>query len=553
MIGGGESAVGRHLAELDTAEEFGQAGFERGFAGGEVDAGGPGFAAVAVGATAREEGWRVDGEVGGEAQAGGGEEEDSTHANVPDYMWFHGRMRIGLLLFAPLLCAEVGARVDANSERLGAVSRQIWELAEVGYKETKSSALLQAELRRAGFSVQAGVAGIPTAFVATYGSGSPVIGLMAEYDALPGLSQKDVPKREAVVAGAPGHGCGHNLLGAGTVLAAIALKEEGFQGTLKVFGTPAEEGGAGKVYMIRAGLFQDVDAVLAWHPADSNGASLATSNANISAKFRFHGVSAHAAMAPEEGRSALDAVMLFGHAVDLLREHVPATARMHYVVTQGGVAANVVPDVAEVSITARHASMKVLDAIWKRIEKAAEGAAMATETRAEQQLIGSVYNLLPNDALAAMYDRNLRKFGGVRYTAEEQDFAAKLRKTLFADPELALGSESTTQPVQLRAGGASTDASDVSWVVPMSQLNVATFVPGIPAHTWQSTACAGMSIGRKGMTLAAKVMAQTAMDIYRDPKLLGPVREAFDKRRAGFAYESRVPKGAAPPLNYRDR
>lgn len=462
-------------------------------------------------------------------------------------------MRIFLLLLAPLMYGEVAARVDAHAERLGAVSRQIWELAEVGYKETKSSALLQDELRRAGFKVEAGVAGIPTAFLATYGSGAPVIGLMAEYDALPGLSQEDTPRRSVRVEGAPGHGCGHNLLGAGTVLAAIALKEEGFKGTLKVFGTPAEEGGAGKVYMIRAGLFHGVDAVLAWHPGDSNSASLGTMNANISAKFRFRGVAAHAAMAPEEGRSALDAVMLFGHAVDLLREHVPSDARMHYIVTQGGAAANIVPDVAEASITVRHASMKVLDGIWKRVEKAAEGAAMATETRAEQQLIGSVYNLLPNDALAAMYDRNLRKFGGLRYTAEEQDFAAKLRKTLFTEPELLLGSEATIQPVQLGAGAASTDASDVSWVVPMSQLNAATFVPGIAPHTWQSTACAGMSIGRKGMTLAAKVLAQTAMDIYADSKLLGPVREAFDKRRAGFSYESRVPKNAPPPLNYRDR
>ena len=466
---------------------------------------------------------------------------------------YHEGMRLGLLLIAPLLYGEVGTRVDMHAERLGGVSRQIWELAEVGYKEAKSSALLQDELRRAGFTVQAGVAGMPTAFVATYGSGSPVIGLMAEYDALPGLSQEDVAKRAPRTAGAAGHGCGHNLLGTGSVLAAIALKEEGFQGTLKVFGTPAEEGGAGKVYMIHAGLFAGVDAMLAWHPGDSNSASLGTMNANISAKFRFRGVASHAAMAPEEGRSALDAVMLFGHAVDLLREHVPAEARMHYIVTQGGAAANIVPDVAEVSITVRHASMKVLDGIWKRIEKAAEGSALATETRVEQQLIGSVYNLLPNDALAGMYDRNLRRFGGLQYSPEERTFAAQLRKTLFTDPELAMGSEADIQPVQTGAGAASTDASDVSWVVPMSQLNVATFVPGISPHTWQSTACAGMSIGRKGMVLAAKVMAQTAADIYANPKLLEPIRESFEKRRAGFSYQSRVPKNAAPPLNYRDR
>jgi len=461
-------------------------------------------------------------------------------------------MRFGLLLLAPLLYAEVGARVDTHAERLGAVSRQIWELAEVGYKETKSSALLQAELTRAGFSVQAGVAGIPTAFVATYGSGKPVLGLMAEYDALPGLSQKDVPKREAAVTGAAGHGCGHNLLGAASVLAAIALKEEGFQGTLKVFGTPAEEGGAGKVYMIRAGLFDGVDAMLAWHPADTNGGSLKTMMATISARFRFRGAPAHAALAPEQGRSALDAAMLFGHAVDLLREHVPPDTRMHYIMTQGGAAVNIVPDFAEVLMQARNPSMKVLDGIWTRIEKAAEGVAMATETRTERQISSAAYNFLPNDALAMMYDRNLRKFGGIRYSAEETDFATKLRKTLFTDPEMPLGSEAEIQAPQEGVIAASTDASDVSWVVPSSQLDVATFVPGIALHTWQSTACAGMSIGRKGMVLAAKVMAQTAMDIYSDPKLLAPIRASFDKRRAGFTYRSRIPADAKPPLNYRD-
>lgn len=461
-------------------------------------------------------------------------------------------MRLAVLLIAPLLHAEVAVRVDAHAGRLGEVSRQIWELAEVGYKETKSSALLQAELKSAGFRVQAGVAGIPTSFVATYGEGKPVIGLMAEYDALPGLSQSDVPQRSPRVQGAPGHGCGHNLLGAASVLAAIALKEEGFSGTLKVFGTPAEEGGSAKVYMVREGLFQGIDAMLAWHPADANGGSLKTMMANIGARFRFRGAPSHAALAPEQGRSALDAVMLFGHAVDLMREHVPSDTRIHYIVTQGGSAVNIVPEFAEVSITARHASMKVLDGVWKRIEKAAEGAALATETKAEQQLIGGVYNMLPNDALAAMYDRNLRKTGGIHYSAEERGFAEKLRKTLFTDPELPLGSEAEIQKIQEGTIAASTDASDVSWVVPTSQLDVATWAPGISPHTWQSTACAGMSIGRKGMVLAAKVLAMTAMDIYQDPQSLTAIREAFDKRRAGFSYQSRIPAGAKPPLNYRD-
>ena len=461
-------------------------------------------------------------------------------------------MRYLLCLLVPLLHGQVTAKVDLHSERLGQLSRQIWELAEVGYKEEKSSALLHAELRRAGFTVETGTGGIPTAFVATYGSGKPVIGLMAEYDALPGLSQEDTPKRAPRVANAPGHGCGHNLLGAGSVLAAIALKEQGFRGTLKVFGTPAEEGGGGKVYMIRAGAFADVDAVLAWHPGDANQASLRTTLANVTAKFRFRGTAAHAAANPEQGRSALDAVMLFNHAIDLLREHVPQETRMHYIVTQGGVAPNVVPDFAEVYVYARHPSMKVLDNVWSRIEKAAAGAALATETKQEEAIQSSVYNMLPNDALAAMYDRHMRVLGGIQYGAEEKEFATKLRTTLFAEPELALGSEAQIQPIAGGAGSASTDAADVSWVVPTSELSIATFAPGIPFHSWQSTACAGMSIGRKGMVLAAKVLALTAMDLYSDSKQLAAVRAAFDKRRAGFNYESRLPKDAKPPLNYRD-
>ncbi len=460
-------------------------------------------------------------------------------------------MRLLICLFVPLLHSQVTTKVDLHAERLGALSRQIWELAEVGYKEEKSSALLQAELRRAGFTVETGTGGIPTAFVATYGSGKPVIGLMAEYDALPGLSQEDSPKRAPRVANAPGHGCGHNLLGAGSVLAAIALKEQGFRGTLKVFGTPAEEGGGGKVYMIRAGAFTDVDAVLAWHPGDANQASLRTTLANITAKFRFRGTAAHAAMNPEQGRSALDAVMLFNHAIDLLREHVPQETRMHYIVTQGGVAPNVVPDFAEVYVYARHPSMKVLDNVWSRIEKAAAGAALATETKHELAVQSSVYNMLPNDALAAMYDRHMRVLGGIQYGAEEKEFATKLRTTLFAEPELGLGSEAQIQPIAGGASSGSTDAADVSWVVPASELSIATFAPGIPYHSWQSTACAGMSIGRKGMVLAAKVLALTAMDLYDDPKQLAAVRDAFDKRRAGFNYESRLPKDAKPPLDYR--
>jgi aminobenzoyl-glutamate utilization protein B len=317
---------------------------------------------------------------------------------------------------------EVLRKMDAQTPHFGDLSRRIWELAEVGYKEVNSSELLKAELRAAGFQIQDHVAAIPTAFTASWGQGRPVIGILGEYDALPGLSQEAVPEKKPRVAGAPGHGCGHNLFGAASAFAAIAVKdylaEKKIPGTIRFYGTPAEEGGGGKIYMARAGAFNDCDVVLAWHPGSSNGASLRSSLANISAKFRFYGKAAHAAGAPDKGRSSLDAVMLMAHAVDMLREHVPEVTRIHYIVTQGGAAPNVVPDFAEAFYYARHPEMSTLDGIWARIVKCAEAAALATETRMEMELINSVYNLLPNDALAALFDRNLRRVGGVKYSPE---------------------------------------------------------------------------------------------------------------------------------------
>ena len=247
--------------------------------------------------------------------------------------------------------------------------------------------MLQRELQTAGFRVQARVADEPTAFVATYGQGEPVIGILGEFDALPGLSQAAVPDRSPVVAGAAGHGCGHNLLGSGAALAAVALKEymerNHVAGTLRYYGTPAEEGGDGKVYMIRAGLFRDVDAVLQWHPASENAVSNGGMLAITSAKFLFHGVAAHAAMAPDRGRSALDAVMLMGNGVEFLREHIPSNSRIHYIITNGGAAPNVVPDTAELYLLARNPSSTVLAGIWDRILKIGQGAALMTETTLE--------------------------------------------------------------------------------------------------------------------------------------------------------------------------
>lgn len=448
-------------------------------------------------------------------------------------------------------------KMDGRAEHFGNMSRQIWEFAEVGYKEVKSAQLLKAELRAAGFRIEDDIGGIPTAFSASWGAGKPVIGILGEYDALPGLSQETVPEPKPRGAPGPGHGCGHNLFGAGSAFAAIMVREHleanQLPGTIRFYGCPAEEGGGGKIYMVRAGAFADCDVVLAWHPADENKATLRTNLANITAKFRFHGTAAHAAGAPEKGRSALDAAMLMTHAVDLLREHVPQTTRLHYIITNGGDAPNVVPALAEIYLYARHPEMPVLDGIWKRILKCADAGAMATETRLEIELINSAYNLLPNDALAKLLDQNLRRVGGVHYSPEEQAFADALRKTFPAPSPLKPGSEEKVQRIETGISYGSTDVGDVSWQVPTAELRAATFVPGTPGHSWQAVACAGMSIGRKGMVVAAKALALSALDLLTDPAQVQAARTSFDQRRAGHEYRSRLPADQKPPLNYRNK
>ncbi|HSG91527.1 MAG TPA: amidohydrolase, partial [Pseudomonadales bacterium] len=372
-------------------------------------------------------------------------------------------------------------------------------------------------MKAAGFRIDEGVAGMPTAFVATWGSGKPVIGVMGEFDALPGLSQDAVAERRPRVEGGPGHGCGHNLFGVASMAAAIAAKQQlesrRLPGTIRFYGTPAEEGGNGKVYMVRAGLFKDADVVLHWHPNDRNVASRTSTFAVISAKFRYKGVAAHAASAPDKGRSALDAVMIMTHAVDLLREHIPQESRLHYVITKGGVAPNVVPDATEVYMYARHPKITVLDGIWDRILKAAEAGALATGTTLETELVGSTPELLPNESLITLIDRNLREVGGVTYSADERAFAEALQKTFVAGTARPIDEAATVRTPDEPLTVGSTDAADVSWVVPSGWLLAATYVPGTPGHTWQATACTGGSVGRKGMMIAAKTLALTAMDL----------------------------------------
>lgn len=434
------------------------------------------------------------------------------------------------------------------------IARTIWSHPELGYLESKSSALLQETLRKEGFEINAGVADIPTAFVATYGSGSPVVGILAEFDALPGLSQDSVPEQKPIIEGGNGHGCGHNLFGTGSVAAAIALKEWLIQnkkaGTVKLYGTPAEEGGGGKVYMVRAGLFTGVDAVLHWHPSDRNDASPVSCLAIKQGIFRFYGKTSHAAAAPERGRSALDGLESMNYMVNMMREHINPTSRIHYVINKGGLASNVVPDYAEAEYTVRDLTVKSTELLWERVVKAAEGAAIGTETKMKYEVVTGLYNLLPNEPLAKAMHANLSKVGGVNYTEAELAFAKKIQATYgYQAPPLSLAQ--AIQPYEKGFFPASTDVGDVSWVVPTAGLNPATWVPGTAAHTWQAVAADGVSIGFKGMMVAAKVIAMTGIDIFNSPTLVQQAKQEIEKLRgADFEYKPLIGDNK-PPLNYR--
>ncbi len=449
-------------------------------------------------------------------------------------------------------------RLDKQYEAYKQSALRIWEYAEVGYKEYKSAAELVSLLTNSGFSIEEGVAGIPTAFIATYGSGSPVIGILAEYDALPGLSQTAAPEKSPDPSRKAGHACGHHLFGVASVAAAIELKETmlktGLKGVIKVFGTPAEEGGSGKVYMVREGLFKDVDVVMHWHPSSGNSANPSSSLANVSAKFRFHGVSAHAAGAPEKGRSSLDAVEAMNYMVNMMREHIPSDTRIHYVITRGGEAPNVVPDFAEVYYYARHPKREVLAEIFNRITKTAEAAALGTETKMEMEIIGGVYDLLPNETLAKLMHKNLTAVGGNMYTPSEVEWAKKIQQTLIGSTQPAISKASQIEPYQVDASGSggSTDVGDVSYVVPTVGLRTATWVPGTPAHSWQAVACGGTDIGSKGMMVAAKALTLTGIDLLHDQTYIQKAREEHRIRIGpNFKYSALV-GDRKPPLNYRD-
>ncbi len=468
---------------------------------------------------------------------------------------------IGAAILAPFSLASAQDSdavidfIDSRYEDTADIARTIWEFAEVGYQETQSSTLLQDSLTAEGFTIEAGVANIPTAFVASYGDGGPIIAILAEFDALPGINQDSVPGRSPIQGKAAGHACGHNLFGAGSIGAAIAIKhwleESGTPGTIRIVGTPAEEGGSGKVYMVRAGLFDDVDIALHWHPGDRNSAAARTTLANRSAKFRFRGLSAHAAGAPEKARSALDGVESFNYMINMMREHVPQETRIHYVITDGGNAPNVVPDFAEVYYYVRHPDASIVKEIWQRVENAAKGAAMGTGVEVDWEIIHGNHPLLINETLAKMMDSKLRVVGGVAYNDHELAFARDIYPTL-THPELAIGSQEEIQPYAVSLGSASTDVGDVSIAVPTVGLSTATWVPGTSAHSWQSTAASGMTIGYKGAQVAAKTLTLAAIELFTNEDLRDAARREFEERRGADFYYEALLGDRPPPLDYRN-
>ncbi len=444
--------------------------------------------------------------------------------------------------------------IDSKYDKYAGTAKKIWEFAEVGFQETQSSALLQKTLADEGFKIEAGVAGMPTAFTATFGQGKPVIGILGEFDALPGVSQEAMPELKTIPNQKAGHACGHHLFGVASSASAIAVKNwliaNRKTGTIRFYGTPAEEGGSGKVYMVRDGLFNDVDIVLHWHPGSGNSAGWGNSLSNKSGKFRFYGVASHAAASPERGRSALDAVEAMDNMVNMMREHVSDATRIHYVITRGGEAPNVVPAFAEVYYYVRHPKRTEVKETWERVVRAAEGAALGTDTKMTYEVTGGVYNLMPSESLAKIMDANLRLVGGFSYNPEEKEFGTKIQKTFTGEfPSI----ETSNQIAALgeSESGGSTDVSDISWVVPTAGLRIATWVPGTAAHSWQAVAAGGTSIGFKGMMVAAKTLAGTAIELYDSPQVIESAwKELKARTGSDFKYESLIGT-RKPALDYR--
>ncbi|MBL7843269.1 MAG: amidohydrolase [Cyclobacteriaceae bacterium] len=440
--------------------------------------------------------------------------------------------------------------IDNQSARMIEISDKIWAHAEIAFQETQSYALLADYAEVNSFKVERGVAEIPTAFVATYGSGKPVIGILGEFDALPGLSQKAQPTKDPLEAGKPGHGCGHNLFGMASLGAAIAIKElieQGkLKGTIKFYGTPAEEKFFGKLWMIRAGLFKDVDVVMDWHPGAETKAAVQTGLALVDFIVEFHGQAAHASADPWNGRSASDALELYTTGINYYREHVKPTVRIHYQIQDGGQVVNVVPDYSRLWVRVRDVKREGMNEVYERIKKMAEGAAIMANVDYKISLVSGIYEVLVNRTGAGYLQKNLEYLGPLTYTPEETSFAKKIQEAT-GKPQVGLHSKvEPLEETKENAGGGSTDVGDVSWVVPVIRLSAATAPVGTPWHSWAVVACGGMSIGHKGMLHASKTLALTMVDLFEDPKKVEAVKAEFNQRKGDHVYKGLVPDGPPP-------
>jgi aminobenzoyl-glutamate utilization protein B len=465
------------------------------------------------------------------------------------------------LFFTSLICSDgyasgasaakrsVVASIDQHSGELIEMSDRIWAFAETALREHRSAELLAAYAEQRGFRVERGLAGMPTAFLASFGEGRPIIAIMGEYDALPGLSQNATAEKSPLVEGAPGHACGHNLFGAGSLGAALAIKEQieagKLKGTIRFYGTPAEEAVGGKTYMARDGVFNDVDVMLAWHPGDKTVADVVTTQAMVDVMVEFKGRSAHAAYDPWNGRSALDGVELFMHGVNLMREHIKPSSRLHYSIVSGGDVPNVVPESAKIWMWARDWQRAEVEDLLARVRKLAEGAAIMTETSSSLTVQAGSWELLTNEAGAKLLNDNLHWLGLPKYSAEEDRFARAIQREAGIEVQ---GMSARIEPLEgQEPEGGSTDVGDVSWVTPTLHLTVATAPKGSPGHAWPIVASGGMSLGHKGMLLAAKTLAATMVDLYEQPKALRAVREEFEAKKGDVQFKAYLPDGP-PPL-----
>ena len=444
------------------------------------------------------------------------------------------------------------ASVEKHEKELIRISDEIWSIAETAFEETQSAEILASYAEKNGFTVDRGVAGMPTAFVATYGSGSPVLSVVGEFDALPGLSQKTEPTKNPLNEGEPGHGCGHNMFGAASLGAAIAIKEQieagKIKGTVKFMGTPSEEKFFGKIWMVREGLWDDVDVNISWHPAAEMKADVQSSLALVDFKIEFFGQAAHASADPWNGRSASDALEMYTNGVNYYREHVKPTVRMHYHIQDGGQVVNVVPDYSRLWMRVRDTERKGMMPVYERLQEMVQGAAILADVDYKVSLISGIYEVLVNRTGGAVMQNNLELLGPINYTPEEIAFGKKIQE-VTGKPQV--GMDSAIKPLEAtreNPGGGSTDVGDVSWNVANINLGVTTAPKDTPWHSWAVVACGGMSIGHKGMTYASKAMSMTMLDLFEDPTLVKEVKAEYKERKGDAVYEAIVPAGP-PPVN----